>query len=57
MCKSVPSGRRVQLLFLRDSKMYTFGSIANLQRMLTEVNESSVITKVRIKVESDTVKH
>ena len=40
-----------------DSKMYTSGSIANSQRMLTEINESSAIAKIRIWVESDTVKH
>ena len=40
-----------------DSKMYTSGSIANSQRMLTEINESGAIAKIRIWVESDTVKH
>ena len=49
MCTSVPSGR--------NSKMDTFGSIANSQRMLTEINESGAMDKVRIWVESDTVKH
>ena len=39
------------------SKMYTSGSIANSQRMLTEINESGAIAKIRIWVESDTVKH
>ena len=37
--------------------MYTSGSIANLQRMLTEINESGTVAKIRILVESDTVKH
>ena len=40
-----------------DSKMYTSGSIANSQRMLTEINKSDAIAKIRIWVESDTVKH
>ena len=31
-----------------DSKMYIFGSIANSQRMLTEINESGAIVKIRI---------
>ena len=41
-----------------DSKMYTSGSIANSQRMLTiEINESGVIAIIRVWVENDTVKH
>ena len=48
MCTSVHSGRRVHLFFLSDSKMYTSGSIANPQRMLTEINESGTIAKIRI---------
>ena len=40
-----------------DSKTYTSGSIANSQRMLTEINKSGIITKIRIWVGSDTVKH
>ena len=40
-----------------ESKMYTSGSIENSQRMLTEINESGVITKISISVESDTGKH
>ena len=39
------------------SKVYTSGSIPNSQRMLIEINESGAITKIRIWVESDTVKH
>ena len=31
-----------------DSKMYTFGSIANSQRMLTEINENGAIVKITI---------
>ena len=32
-----------------DSKMYTSGSIANLQRMLTtEINETGAVAKIRI---------
>ena len=42
--------------FWGDSKMYTFGSIASSQRMPTEINESGAIAKIRISVESDTVK-
>ena len=37
--------------------MYTSGSLASSQRMLTEINESGAIAKIRISVESDTVKH
>ena len=40
-----------------DSKMYISGSIENSQRMLTKVNKSGAIAKIRIWVESDTVKH
>ena len=40
-----------------DNKMYTSSCIANSQRILTEINGSGVITKIRIWVESDTVKH
>ena len=40
-----------------DSKMYIYDSIASSQRMLTEINESAIITKIRIWVEIDTVKH
>ena len=35
----------------------TFSSIANSQRIQTEVNESNTIGKIRIYVENDTVKH
>ena len=31
-----------------DSKMYTSSSIANSQRMQTEINESGTIAKIRI---------
>ena len=31
-----------------DSKMYTSGSIASPQRMLTEKNENGTIAKIRI---------
>ena len=37
-----------------DNKMYSSGSIVNSQRMLTEINESGVITKISIWVEGDT---
>ena len=40
-----------------DSKMYTSGSIASSQRMLTEIKESCTIVKIMVSVESDTVKH
>ena len=40
-----------------DSKMYTSGSIANSQRMLTEINESGATVKIKILVESHTVRH
>ena len=39
------------------SKMYTFGSIGNSQKMLTEINKSGAVAKIKIWVESDTVKH
>ena len=39
-----------------NSKMYTSSSMANSQRMLTEINKSDVITQIRIWVEFDTVK-
>ena len=57
MCTSIPRERRVQLSFLWGHKMYTSRSIANSQRMITEINKSVAIAKVRILVESDTVKH
>ena len=37
--------------------MYTSGSIASSQWMLTEITESGTIAKTRISLESDTVKH
>ena len=40
-----------------DSKMYTSGSIENAQGMLTKMNESSNIAKIRVWVESNAVKH
>ena len=40
-----------------DSKMYTSDSIASSQRILTEINKSGTIAKIKIWVESDTVKH
>ena len=40
-----------------DSKMYTAGSLANSQRMLSQINEFAAITKIRIWVESDNVEH
>ena len=39
-----------------DIEMYTSSSIANSQRMLTEVNETGVIVKISTWVESNTVK-
>ena len=50
----------VQICPLRNKsahKMYRSGSTANSQRMLTEINESGAIAKIRDWVESDTVKH
>ena len=40
-----------------DSEMYTSSSITNSQGMLTEINESGTIGKIRIWVESNAVKH
>ena len=37
--------------------MYTSGSISNSERMPTETNGSGAISKIRISVKSDTVKH
>ena len=34
--------------FLGDSKMYTSDSIASSQRILTEINKSGTIAKIRI---------
>ena len=39
------------------SKMYISSSIANSQRIQTEINESGTIAKIRIEVENDNVKH
>ena len=40
-----------------DRKTYTSDSIGNSQRMVTELNESAAIAKIRIWAGSDTVKH
>ena len=40
-----------------DSKMNTSDSIENSQMILTEINKCGTIAKIRIWVESDTVKH
>ena len=40
-----------------DGKMFTSDSISRSQRMLTEIKGSSAIAKIRIWVESHTVKH
>ena len=40
-----------------DSKMYTAGSIANSQTMLSQINEFATTAKIRIWVESGNVKH
>ena len=37
--------------------MYTSGSIASPQRMLTEINKSCTIAKTKVSVDRDTVKH
>ena len=39
------------------SKMYTSGSIANSQRILSEINKSGTIAKIEIWVEIYTAKH
>ena len=57
MCISVSSARKVHFFFLRESKMYTSGSIASSHRMLTKINENSTIAKISISKQSDTVKH
>ena len=38
------------------SKMHTSRSKANSQRVLTEINESAAIAKIRISLEKDTTK-
>ena len=38
-----------------DSKMFRSGSIANSKRMLTEINNSGTMAKIKIWVESDNV--
>ena len=43
--------------FWGESKMYTSRSITNPQTMLTEINESGAVAKIRIYMEIDTVKH
>ena len=40
-----------------DSTRFKSGGMANLQKMLTEINKSDAITKIRIWVKIDTVKH
>ena len=47
MRESVPSRRRVRLVYLGGSKMYASGSIANSQRSPTEINNGA-ISKLRI---------
>ena len=51
MCTSVPSEGRIHLC--AHAPMYTSGSIANSQRMLTEINKIDAIGKIRIWVESE----
>ena len=43
--------------FSGNGKMYTSGNIANSQRMVAETNEGGAKAKIRILVESDTLKH
>ena len=45
------------LLIEGTAKSDTSGSIANSQGMLTEINVSNAIAKIRVWVESDAVKH
>ena len=51
ICTFVPSGGRVLLFLMGDSKMYISGTIANSQRTPTERNKTGAIPKVRILVE------
>ena len=37
--------------------MHTYSSIANSQRMKTEIKESGTMAKIKISVENDAVKH
>ena len=37
--------------------MHTSGSIGNSQKMLTKINESGTRSKIKLSVESDTVKN
>ena len=57
MCKSVRSEKECTFSSWGDTEMCTSDRVANLQRMLTEINESGAITKVIILVEKDTGKH
>ena len=45
------SGRRVHIFSWGDRKMYKSGSIANSQKMPTEINKTGAIAKVRTFVE------
>ena len=51
MCTFFPSEGRIHLCI--HAPMYTFSSIANSQRMLTEINKIGAIDKIRISVESE----
>ena len=37
--------------------MYTYGSVANSQSMLAKISKCGATARIRIRVESDTVKH
>ena len=51
MCISVPSKTSAPLLPEGDSKMHTYGTIANSQGMADETNENDAISTVRILVQ------
>ena len=56
--KSIPlSERTVKYGIWQWNLLVKYGSIANSQRMLIEINKSRAIAKTGIWVESDTVKH
>ena len=51
LCTSVTSGEGCTSSSSRDSKMYTSGTMANVQRMPTEISKNGTIVNVRILME------
>ena len=57
ICSLKKKGVKKSARLLPEGQISTSSSMANSQSMLTEINECRVIIKIRILVESDTVKH